>query len=183
VWAQFVRELRLSLGSFRESQKFLHSNPTWLATSLTTSLDTTSMLIICDIDRSQSRVVDCTFHDLRLAMSVTTSTNTVTGGVLHVLTDYDLHHSGNPQDPKRPASPNAPHINPAEHSNPEWWPTNHRRIPDYRPVNQHLDRTLRPDGINGMERTFIFTMLRGVQLNAVRFSPRTMILECKLSWC
>lgn len=105
-------------------------------------------------------------------MSVTTSTNTVTGGVLQVLTDYDLHHSGSPVTPGRPDSPNHAHTSVASHDNPEGWPTDHRRIPDYRPTNRDLDRSLRPDGVNPIETTFIFTMLRGVQLAAVSISDR-----------
>ena len=107
-------------------------------------------------------------------MSVTTSTNTVTGSVLQVLTDYDLHHSGSPRNPRRAPSSNPPQAVVPDHSNPSWWPTDHRRVPDYRPANRNLDRTLRPDGVNGAERVFIFTMLRGVQLNAVGSPPESL---------
>ncbi len=112
-----------------------------------------------------------------IAMSVTTSTNTVTQSVLHLLTDYDLHHSGDPAISGRPEPPNASQTDTAEHQNPDWWPTDHRRVPDHRPVNQDLDRSLRPDGINGAERTFIFTMLRGVQLMAVSGIQRDLHLN------
>ena len=117
-------------------------------------------------------------------MSVTTSTNTVAQSVLHVLTDYDLHHSGDPVGCGRLDEPNASHAAVFEHQNPEWWPNDHRRVPDYRPVNRNLDRSQRPDGVNGTERVFIFTMLRGVQLNAVSVSEKnyTSILANRVSF-
>lgn len=100
-------------------------------------------------------------------MSVTTTANPVSHAVLEVLADYDLHHSGNPEHPKPAADPNVRADTAETTDNPEWWPTDHRRIPPYRPVDVNLDRTQRPDGVNPIEVAFIFTMLRGVQLQAV----------------
>jgi hypothetical protein len=98
-------------------------------------------------------------------MSVTTSTNTVSQTVLHLLADYELHHSGDFVEPgivegqnSRPES---------RSSNTEGWPTNHRRIPDRRPIDRNLDRDLRPAGSFFMETCFIWTMLGGVTINSV----------------
>jgi|ERR1700722_4567211 hypothetical protein len=98
-------------------------------------------------------------------MSVTTSTNTTTQTVLHVLADYDLHHSGDPKNPSEPAPPNCNTT--AGSENPPGWDTEHRRVPPYRPINRNLDVTLRPGGTNIPETIFIATMLNGVHLTAV----------------
>lgn len=97
-------------------------------------------------------------------MSVTTTANPVTGSVLSVLAEYDLHHSGQ-AEASLPAAPN-PRPEPTVR-NPDWWPTDQYRVPDFRPVNTNLDLEERPDGINAIERLFIFTMLNGVGLMAV----------------
>jgi hypothetical protein len=98
-------------------------------------------------------------------MSVTTSTNTTTQTVLHVLADYDLHHSGDPKNPSEPAPPNCNTT--AGSENPPGWDTEHRRVPPYRPINRNLDMTLRPGGMDIAETIFIATMLNGVHLTAV----------------
>lgn len=98
-------------------------------------------------------------------MSVTTSTNTTTERVLSVLADYDLHHSGDPQNPSEPEpanSNNSPTV-----KNPPGWDTDHHRVPPYRPINRNLDMDLRPGGANIAEVIFIATMLNGVRLAAV----------------
>lgn len=98
-------------------------------------------------------------------MSVTTTQNPVTGSVLQVLADYDLHHSGDPAQPQAAGRPNerpAPAI-----SNPDWWPSDHNRMPAHRPINRNLVLEQRPDGVNAIERLFIFTMLNGCGTNAV----------------
>jgi hypothetical protein len=103
-------------------------------------------------------------------MSVTTSTNTTTQSVLHILADYDLHHSGDPLNPSEPAPPNRNTTSNVE--NPPGWDTEHRRVPPYRPINQNLDMDLRPGGVNVAEAIFITTMLNGVRLTAVSaFEP------------
>ncbi|KIW99956.1 uncharacterized protein Z518_10884 [Rhinocladiella mackenziei CBS 650.93] len=99
-------------------------------------------------------------------MSITTTTNPTSRAVLEVLTDYDLHHSGDPQRSGPPEHPKPQARAPEPYNNPHWWPNDHRRIPPYRPVNRNLDRSQRPAGVNRIERAFIFTMLRGVQLEA-----------------
>ncbi len=103
-------------------------------------------------------------------MSATSTSNTVAQSVFHILADYDLHHSGNPERPVNAGSPRSHKSAEVEHETPENWPTNHRRVPAYRPVNVHLDRSLRPNGANGVEAMLIATMLNGVRLNAVSIS-------------
>jgi hypothetical protein len=103
-------------------------------------------------------------------MSVTTTSNPVTSSVLHVLMDYELHHSGSSERTKRP-EPLESRDNPTlEVLNPAGWPTDHRRVPHYRPINRNLYMEERPGGLDPMEAIFIMTMLNGVRLNAVRTS-------------
>jgi hypothetical protein len=88
-----------------------------------------------------------------------------TQSVLHVLADYDLHHSGDPQNFAKPAPPN--HNTTPNVENPPGWDTEHRRVPPYRPINRNLDMDLRPGGTDFVEAIFIATMLNGVRLTAV----------------
>lgn len=105
-------------------------------------------------------------------MPVTTSTTTVSTTSRQVLSDYVLYHSGHDVPLEQPPRAHSSTVgNSGQHRNPNWWPSDHRRVPDHRPVNRNLDRSQRPNGTNVIETIFIFTMLRGVQLNAVRI-PR-----------
>lgn len=101
-------------------------------------------------------------HFTLSSMSVTTTQNAVTYNTLSVLADYELHHS----DTSDPAP--APNSHPALASqNPPEWPTDHRRVPNYRPINRDLDQSQRRIYNNNVERAFVTVMLRGVWLNAV----------------
>jgi hypothetical protein len=98
-------------------------------------------------------------------MSVTTSTNTASQSVLHLLADYELHHSGQLVEGNFVNGQNQrfdSHVD-----NPEWWPADHRMVPKRRPINRNLDKNLRPAGSFFMETCFILTMLGGVATNAV----------------
>jgi len=99
-------------------------------------------------------------------MSVTTRTNVVSGSALHFLTDYELHHSGDPEKPAVAEDPNLRADLAASSSNPPSWPTDHRAVPPYRPIDRNLDFEQRPAGANLIESIFIATMLNGVRLNA-----------------
>jgi len=103
-------------------------------------------------------------------MSVTTRTNVVSGSALHFLTDYELHHSGDPEKPAAAEDPNFRADLAASSSNPPSWPTDHRAVPPYRPIDRNLDFEQRPAGANLIESIFIATMLNGVRLNAVSLS-------------
>ena len=98
-------------------------------------------------------------------MSVTTSTNTTTQSVRHVLADYDLHHSDDLQNPSELEPPNRNTTPDVE--NPPSWDREHSGVPPYRPINRNLDMELRPGGTNVVEAIFIATMLNGVRLTAV----------------
>jgi len=127
------------------------------------------------LSSSSSIALNLPFGYICARMSVTTTSNPLTQTLLHALTDYDLHHSGDPENPQRPADPNASSsATTVTQPNPAWWPNDHRRIPPHRPVNRELDRNLRPGGTNVVEQAFIFTMLRGVQVKAV---SHTVALE------
>ncbi len=100
-------------------------------------------------------------------MSVTTTANPVTATVLQALTDYDIHHSGNPEHPQTPEPPNQRDDSSAIVENPADWDTEHRRVPPYRPIDHNLIGPERPGGVNIIETAFISTMFLGVRLIAV----------------
>ncbi|KAJ5662867.1 hypothetical protein N7507_003598 [Penicillium longicatenatum] len=88
----------------------------------------------------------------------TTTTTTTTATSLSVLADYELHHSGDERSTSAPA--------PVNTSQPTDWPTDHRRMPAYRPANRNLDYNERTAGTGAGEYVFIQVMLHGVWLNA-----------------
>ena len=98
-------------------------------------------------------------------MSVTTTSNVTTQGVIRLLADYELTHSGDDQgaaDPRVNARQRAP-----TRSNPGWWPTDHYGIPPHRPIDHTLDREQRPWGASPVEVAFVWTMINGVGIVAV----------------
>lgn len=116
-----------------------------------------------DISRSVA-IILMLFQSIRsiiIAIMSVTTTSTTTGS-LSILADYEVHHSGIDQNGNEPATA----VNPSQ---PAHWPTHHRRMPAYRPVNRDLSYTQRPAG-NGhpAEYAFIQIMLHGCWINAVR---------------
>ncbi|KAF2025608.1 hypothetical protein EK21DRAFT_103803 [Setomelanomma holmii] len=95
-------------------------------------------------------------------MSVTTTTNPTHYTLHPVLADYDLHHTESLDTSlnSHPAPSNSQPQNPAD------WPIEHRRVPEYRPVNTELDQSERRVYQNGIERTFIGVMFTGVFLQS-----------------
>ncbi|KAL4818453.1 hypothetical protein BDW67DRAFT_183169 [Aspergillus spinulosporus] len=93
------------------------------------------------------------------------STTTTTTSTLSLLADYELHHSTPPS-----ASSSSPlqsqSLAPVQQANPATWPTHHRRIPPFRPINRNLDFAERSAGSSVPEYIFIQAMLHGVWLNA-----------------
>jgi hypothetical protein len=77
-----------------------------------------------------------------------------------VLEDYKIHLTGQNPAPEQSEPLTAV-------SNPPDWPTDHRRVPDYRPVDRTRDAEGRPNGENGFERVFLTIMFTGVVMNAV----------------
>lgn len=97
------------------------------------------------------------------------------------LQDYKIHHSSHQPSPHqqqnavsniviiagdipREAQPSdfdpslAPHPTvPYPVSNPDWWTENFRRVPDYRPINQHLD-------LNERRQMLLFTIVGGIMV-------------------
>ncbi|RMD44988.1 hypothetical protein DV735_g75, partial [Chaetothyriales sp. CBS 134920] len=96
-----------------------------------------------------------------MSLTTTTQQTTASRSTLHLLADYELHHSGDETTEEEPL-PKTPALT----ENPRWWPTDHRRIPPHRPINRDLDRSLRPAGRSPVEAWFIFTMLGGVNVMA-----------------
>lgn len=91
------------------------------------------------------------------------STTTTTTNTLSILADYEVHHSTSQQSGSERQS------EPALSSQPADWPTDHRRVPAFRPAQSNLSYEERPAG-NGhpAEYAFIQIMLHGCWLNAVR---------------
>jgi hypothetical protein len=90
------------------------------------------------------------------------------------LKDYTLHLSGATSNPAPPLDTEHDgeqdqHAQPSTVSNPSYWPTQHRRIPPYRPANRNLDLSERPNGSNRAELLFVTVMMNGVRLQSVRF--------------
>ena len=105
-------------------------------------------------------------------MSLTTTTNPATVAAVQVLQDYNLHHSGTPENPQTAPPPNDRNAEEETSDvNPSWWPTDHNRVPPHRPINHNLDRDQRPGGLDPVEQMFIFTLLHGVGINAVWVDP------------
>lgn len=99
-------------------------------------------------------------------MSVTVTDNAITPStILQTLGDYEVHHSGGPGSAESRAQPTNPRDDLAEAAqaqNPSNWPTDHRGVPAYKPINRSLDQTQRPGGANPVEQAFIFVLLHGV---------------------
>lgn len=102
-------------------------------------------------------------------MSVTTTDNPLTYSALSVLADYELRHTTPLADVTHDlAPPNARPDAPPPSQNPPTWPTDHRRVPPYRPVDETLDQSQRRVFLSRVEQAFISVMFLGVGLNAVR---------------
>jgi hypothetical protein len=102
-------------------------------------------------------------------MSVTTTANPIHYNLEAVLADYDLHHTEELDTSlnAHPAPPTSSTI-PQSQQNPSDWPTEHRRVPAYRPVNYELDQSERRVYLNGIEQAFVGVMFTGVFLQSVR---------------
>jgi hypothetical protein len=99
-------------------------------------------------------------------MSVTTTANPITHTIQSTLQDYDIHVTGH-IDNTNETNDDVTLSSSAAVQNPSRWPRDHHRIPNYRPINRHLNLAERPNGSNGIEHTFLLFMFTGVALNAV----------------
>lgn len=96
--------------------------------------------------------------------------NITTTQLNDVLSDYTIRLTGdNPSSSQEPTS-NAI-------SNPPNWPTAHRRIPNFRPIDRNRDAESRPNA-TGFERVFLTIMFSGVVLNAVSEFESTGLFYC-----
>ena len=67
------------------------------------------------------------------------------------------------------SDPNVGHAENSTTNNPSWWPTDHRRIPDYRPVHYHPEYyTL---ASSAREHFMVVMMFQGCHLLSVCQSP------------
>ncbi|CAI6306193.1 unnamed protein product [Periconia digitata] len=101
-------------------------------------------------------------------MSVTTTANPQTYNLRTVLADYELHHTpeSEPLDTSLNAHPE-PSTTSSSPSNPPHWPTDARRVPNYRPLNRNLVQSERRVYQNGVEQAFVGVMFTGVVIEAV----------------
>ncbi|KAH8767615.1 hypothetical protein BGZ57DRAFT_732354, partial [Hyaloscypha finlandica] len=76
------------------------------------------------------------------------------------LEDYKIHLTGDNSSSEQAES------TPRAATNPPDWPTDHRRVPDYRPVDRNRDVEGRPNGENAFARAFLTIMFTGVVMNA-----------------
>jgi hypothetical protein len=102
-------------------------------------------------------------------MSVTTTANPIHYSLQTVLADYDLHHTEEEHDTSLNAHP-APS---SSQANPSSWPTEHRRVPEFRPINTELDQSERRVFLSGVEQVFVGVMFTGVYLQSVSTSLET----------
>jgi hypothetical protein len=91
------------------------------------------------------------------------STTVTTRQVNEVLEDYKVHLTGYDASIESTSTRESPRAV----SNPPNWPTDHRRVPDYRPIDRSRDAEGRPSGSILPERIFITLMFTGVVVNAV----------------
>lgn len=99
-------------------------------------------------------------------MSVTTTENRAFYQTHNVLADYEIHHSVRNEN-TNVAPPPEPHPAVPGVRNPDDWPTDRRRVPDYRPINMELDMTPRRTYLNPAEGVFVYMLFLGVRVEAV----------------
>lgn len=103
-------------------------------------------------------------------MSTSTTVTTTHPSHSLVLVDYELHRSGPPSENSTQSQYRTEDSRVDEsHSanSPLNWPTDHRRVPAYRPVNTNLDPEERIVFNNRGEQMFIRTMFFGIQVVTV----------------
>ncbi|KAK7508870.1 hypothetical protein IWX49DRAFT_575007 [Phyllosticta citricarpa] len=108
-------------------------------------------------------------------MSVTTTQNSAVYNTHNVLADYEIHHSVRGEN-THVAPPPEPHPAVPGVRNPDDWPTDRRRIPDYRPINYELDMVPRRTYQNPAEGVFVYMLFLGVRVesNASKIWHATM---------
>lgn len=101
------------------------------------------------------------------------STTATTQEVRHILSDYTIHLTGSNSEAPLPQEESNT-ISSVQ--NPPNWPTDRRRIPNFRPIDRDRTQEERPNGTSLPEQAFLTIMFTGVVTNAVRTSPKAMSL-------
>ncbi|KAM3071813.1 hypothetical protein ACMFMG_009670 [Clarireedia jacksonii] len=96
-------------------------------------------------------------------MSVTITDNPITSTLHSTLQDYEIHVTGDGGDIDQTLNARE---SPSSGQNPHYWPRDHYRIPNHRPINHNLNLTERPRGSHPIETVFVVVMFTGVSLNA-----------------
>lgn len=96
---------------------------------------------------------------------IMSTTIVTTTELQNVLADYKIHLTGD--NPSNQTSSSSSRNETRTVENPAGWPRDHRRVPDYRPIDRNRGAEERPNGSNGFERGFLTIMFTGVVLNAV----------------
>lgn len=105
-----------------------------------------------------------------MSMTTTMTTTTVAASLPSVLADYQTFRS-DPQPALETASTASTAVTPSEtRSSGPSWPTDHRRMPPYRPINYNIDLGQRLTYNSGIEHAFISTMFFGIRVVTVRDS-------------
>lgn len=95
-------------------------------------------------------------------INMSTTTTVTRSELSNILSDYQIHLTGDNSTAENATSEAATVENPTN------WPVNHRRVPDYRPIDRNRGFEERPNGSNGFEQGFLVIMFTGVVTNAVR---------------
>jgi hypothetical protein len=101
-------------------------------------------------------------------MSISTTT-TVPTGVNELLRAYDLHHSGTEISPSQNVDQVMQTRRQPENARP--WPTDRRRMPEYREASRTHDLADRPAGETATEGVVASVMFLGVFVNSVSEFP------------
>jgi hypothetical protein len=97
-------------------------------------------------------------------MSVST-THVVSAAATDLLSAYDLHHSGADSLQSQRAEP--AYQSPRQQGSPLSWPSNRRRMPNYREPSRDHRLVDRPAGQDTVEGVMVTIMFIGVYMNSV----------------
>jgi len=101
-------------------------------------------------------------------MSITVTQNQAVYNLTQTLEQYNLHHSGDPEELEQPIEPPNERADLSSgESNPPGWETEYRGVPAHRPIDRTLDFEYRNTTQNNIERFFIANMFRGIQMVSV----------------
>lgn len=155
------------------------SDPSWCFACFSLGLFTNAVLATVialgkPLLTGKSSDFDQVIGSLSSKMATAVATETATVGAVtettidDTLKDYTLHFSA--ATPSLVTASQAGQRTDATFSsdfNPDYWPTQYRRIPPYRPINRNLDLAERPNGSNRAEWLFVQVMMNGVRLQSV----------------